>query len=130
VLLDFSGQTNGRRRRPGDDRGFTIEKLVDKNTAGNGIKVQADNSVFRNIKVGWDSTPSRRGSDERRVRDLPDRLDHTLMGEHEAYGARRGHLCGPVKHVIARNNDSHDNVLGIEIENTIDAEVYGTKCTG
>jgi parallel beta-helix repeat protein len=32
--------------------------------------------------------------------------------------------------VIARNNDSHDNVLGIEIENTLDAEVYMNEVHG
>src|SRR5262249_11290066 len=61
VLLDFTGQTNGDEGVLVTTDGFTIENLSIKNTQGNGIKVQADNSVFRNIKVGWDSHETKDG---------------------------------------------------------------------
>jgi parallel beta-helix repeat protein len=132
VLLDFTGQTSGDEGVLVNTEGFTIENLSIKNTQGNGIKVQADNSVFRNIKVGWDSSATVDGGPTSGAYAIyPTGCDHTLMENNEAYGAAdAGIYTGQCKHVIVRNNDSHDNVLGIEIENTLDAEVYGNEVHG
>jgi parallel beta-helix repeat protein len=132
VLLDFTGQTSGDEGILVSTEGFTIENLSIKNTQGNGIKVQADNSVFRNIKVGWDNPGfTDAGPTSGAYAIYPTGCNNTLMENNEAYGAAdAGIYAGQCKHVIARNNDSHDNVLGIEIENTIGAEVYGNEVHG
>ena len=132
VVLDFTGQTNGDEGVLVTTDGFTIENLSIKNTAGNGIKVQADNSVFRNIKVGWDNAGLADGGPTSGAYAIyPTGCDHTLMENNEVYGAAdAGIYAGQCKHVIARNNDTHDNVLGLEVENTIDAEVYGNEIHG
>jgi parallel beta-helix repeat protein len=108
--------------------GFTVENLSIKNTSGNGIKVQADNSTFRNIKVGWDNPGAGigdAGPTSGAYAMYPTSCDHTLMEDNEVYGAAdAGIYAGQCKHVIARRNNSHGNVLGIEVENTIAAEVY------
>jgi parallel beta-helix repeat protein len=132
VVLDFTGQTNGDEGVLVTTDGFTIENLSIENTQGNGIKVQADNSVFRNIKVGWDSHETVDGGPTSGAYAIyPTGCSTTLMENNEVYGAAdAGIYAGQCKHVIARNNDSHDNVLGIEIENTIDAEVYGNQVHG
>jgi parallel beta-helix repeat protein len=132
VVLDFTGQTNGDEGVLVTTEGFTIENLSIKNTQGNGIKVQADNSVFRNIKVGWDvSGTADGGPTSGGYAIYPTGCDHTVMENNEVYGAAdAGIYAGQCKHVIARNNDSHDNVLGIEIENTLDSEVYGNEVHG
>jgi parallel beta-helix repeat protein len=132
VLLDFTGQTSGDEGVLVTTDGFTIENLSIKNTQGNGIKVQADNSVFRNIKVGWDRSGLVDGGPVSGGYAIyPTGCKNTLMENNEAYGAAdAGIYTGQCNHVIARNNDSHDNVLGIEIENTIDAEVYGNEVHG
>ncbi|HVW24727.1 MAG TPA: parallel beta-helix domain-containing protein [Polyangiaceae bacterium] len=132
VVLDFTGQTNGDEGILVSTEGFTIENLSIKNTQGNGIKVQADNSVFRNIKVGWDNTtPGDAGPTTGGYAIYPTGCNVTLMENNEVYGAAdAGIYAGQCKHVIARNNDAHDNVLGIEVENTLGAEVYDNEVHG
>jgi parallel beta-helix repeat protein len=127
VLLDFAKQSAGDGGVSGAEgvlvttEGFTIEKLWIKNTAGNGIKVQANNSTFRNIKVGWDKTQTSNGA----YALYPVNATNTLMEDNEVYGAAdAGIYAGQCTHVIARGNVAHDNVLGIEIENTTDADIY------
>lgn len=127
VLLDFTSQgavDGGVESAQGmlvTTDGFTIENLSVKNTGGNGIKVQAKNSTFRNIKVGWDETKTSNGA----YAIYPTGCDTTLLEDCEAYGAAdAGVYTGTCKNVIARKNHVHDNVLGIEIENTIGAEAY------
>src|SRR5262249_49219147 len=132
VVLDFTGQTNGDEGVLVTTDGFTIENLSIKHTQGNGIKVQADNSVFRNIKVGWDSHDLKDGGPTSGAYAIyPTGCKNTLMENNEVYGAAdAGIYAGQCQHVIARNNDSHDNVLGIEIENTIDADVHDNDVHG
>lgn len=128
VILDFDGQTSGEEGILVTAPGFTIENLWIKNTSGNGIKVQANNSVFRNIKVGWDHPGAGigdAGPTSGAYAIYPTSAENTLMEDNEVYGAAdAGIYAGQCKHVIARRNNSHDNVLGIEIENSISAEVY------
>lgn len=134
TVLDFAGQTKGEEGILVTTPGFLIENLWIKNTAGNGIKVQAENSTFRNIKVGWDHPgpgAGDAGPTSGAYAIYPTSCDHTLMEDNEVYGAAdAGIYSGQCKHVIARRNDSHGNVLGIEIENTIGAEVYDNQVHG
>lgn len=132
TILDFTGQTTGEEGVLVTTDGFTVENLSIKNTAGNGIKVQAANSTFRNIKVGWDhAVATDAGPTSGAYAIYPTSCDHTLIEDNEVYGAAdAGIYSGQCKHVIARRNNSHDNVLGIEIENTIGAEVYGNDVHG
>jgi parallel beta-helix repeat protein len=128
VLFDFTKQTAGSEGVLVTTDDFTIEKLWIKNTQGNGIKVQADRSIFRGIKVSWEQSvgPGDAGRLSGAYAIYPTLCDHTLIENNEVSGASdAGIYAGQCKHVIARNNRAHDNVLGIEIENTIGAEVYG-----
>lgn len=127
VVLDFAGQTAGEEGVLVTTDNFTIENLSIENTAGNGIKVQAAYSIFRNIKVGWDVTTGGPdgGPASGAYAIYPTTCDHTLMEDNEVYGASdAGIYAGQCKHVIARRNHAHGNVLGIEIENTLAADVY------
>lgn len=121
VLFDFTNQTAGSEGVLVTTDDFTIENLWIKNTQGNGIKVQADRSTFRGIKVSWE------GAKQTGAYGVyPVMADHTLIENNEVSGAiDAGIYAGQCKHVIARNNNSHGNVLGLEVENTIGAEVYG-----
>jgi parallel beta-helix repeat protein len=127
VVFDFTGQTAGSEGVLVTTDDFTIENLWIKNTQGNGIKVQADRSTFRGIKVSWDQSAGGDGGPLSGAYAIyPTLCDHTLLENNEVSGASdAGIYAGQCKHVIARNNHTHDNVLGIEIENTIGAEVYG-----
>jgi parallel beta-helix repeat protein len=127
VVLDFKGQTTGTAGVFVTTDYFTVENLWIKNTAGNGIEVQAAYSHFDNIKVGWDSSATVDGGPSSGGYAIyPTGFDHVLLENSEAYGAAdAGIYTGQCSHVIVRNNESHDNVLGIEIENSIGAEIYG-----
>jgi parallel beta-helix repeat protein len=128
VLFDFTEQTAGSEGVLVTTDDFTIENLWIKNTQGNGIKVQADRSVFRGIKVSWEQSAAADGGTHLSgaYAIYPTICDHTLLENNEVSGASdAGIYAGQCKHVIARNNHAHHNVLGIEIENTIGAEVYG-----
>lgn len=128
VVFDFSGQDAGSEGVLVTTDDFTIENLSIKNTQGNGIKVQADRSTFRGIKVSWDQGAggADAGSLSGAYAIYPTECDHTLIENNEVSGASdAGIYAGQCKHVIARNNRAHDNVIGIEVENTIGADVYG-----
>jgi parallel beta-helix repeat protein len=127
VLFDFTGQSAGNEGVLVTTPHFTIENLSIKNTAGNGIKVQGDYSVFRNIKVSWDKGAAvvDGGTATGAYAIYPVESDHVLMEDNEVVGASdAGIYAGQCNHVVARRNDSHGNVLGIEIENTLSADVY------
>lgn len=128
VLFDFTGQTVGKEGVLVTTDGFTVENLSIKNTAGNGITVQANDSTFRGIKVYWENSGTRGpdgGATTGAYAIYPVKAINTLMEDNEVYGAAdAGIYAGQCQHVIARRNKSHGNVLGIEIENTIGADVY------
>jgi parallel beta-helix repeat protein len=127
VLFDFTGQSAGNEGVLVTTPHFTIENLSIKNTAGNGIKVQGDYSVFRNIKVSWDKPGNivDGGPSNGAYAIYPVESNHVLMEDNEVFGAAdAGIYAGQCSNVIARRNDAHHNVLGIEIENTLGAEVY------
>jgi parallel beta-helix repeat protein len=129
VLFDFSGQTNGKEGVLVTTDHFTIENLSVKNTGGNGIQVQANDSTFRNIKVGWDRSVGDAGTPVSGGYAIyPTGCVNTLIVDSEVYGASdAGVYAGQCEHVIAHGNDSHGNVLGIEIENTTDADIYDNE---
>jgi parallel beta-helix repeat protein len=127
VLFDFTGQSAGNEGVLVTTPHFTIENLSIKNTAGNGIKVQGDYSVFRNIKVSWDKAGGivDGGPSNGAYAIYPVESNHVLMEDNEVVGAAdAGIYAGQCSNVIARRNHAHGNVLGIEIENTLGAEVY------
>ncbi len=130
VLLDFTSQTSGDGGVDASQGvlvttdGFTIENLSIKNTDGNGIKVQASDVVFRNIKVGWDQAVSTNGA----YAIYPTFATNVLVDNCEAYGAPdAGFYAGTSNKVTIRNSKAYNNVLGIEIENTTEAEAYGNE---
>jgi parallel beta-helix repeat protein len=124
VVLDFTNQIEGQEGVLVSTDGFTIENLWIKNTVGHGIKVQADNSTFRGIKVSWETASTSNGG----YAIYPTGCNHTLLEDNEVTGASdAGIYAGQCQNVIARRNKSHGNVLGIEVENTTNAEVYGNE---
>ncbi len=127
VILDFATQTSGDAGISVTTDGFTIENLWIKNTSADGIKVQADNSTFDNIKVGWDQTigSNDAGPLSGGYAIYPTGCVNTVIENCEVYGSSdSGVYAGQCDHVIAHDNEAHNNVLGIEVENSIGADVY------
>lgn len=133
VLLDFTPQSQGDGGVGGSEgilvttSGFTIENLSIKNTLGNGVTVKGDNATYKNIKVGWDQNKTSNGA----YAIYPTGIKDVRIENCEAYGAAdAGVYAGQCTNVLAINNDVHDNVLGIEIENTTNAEVHNNNLHG
>lgn len=123
VMLDFIGQVQGDdgMLATGDD--ITIENFSVKNTRKNGIVVRgATGVVFRDIHVSWDRGPS---TDNGAYAIYPTSSEDVLIEGCEVYGASdAGIYLGQSKNSIVRRNKAWGNVIGIEVENTVGAEIY------
>ncbi|MFT3770589.1 MAG: parallel beta-helix domain-containing protein [Minicystis sp.] len=124
TVLDFSthtGTTNDTMLVTAD--GFTIENLWVKNTPGNGVVVrQSDKPTFRNLKVSWDSPQS---ATHGAYAVYPAECTNVLIEDCEVEGAADAAIyVGQGTGAIVRRNKAHDSVLGIELENTTNGEVY------
>jgi parallel beta-helix repeat protein len=110
---------------------FTVEDIVIKNTAGDGIRVEGvEGATFRRLSVSWEDDALR--PDDGGVRRsgayavYPVGSSKILIEGCEVTGANdAGLYVGQSSQIIVRNNRVHGNVAGIEIENSTDADVYG-----
>ena len=96
VLLDFTGQTTGKEGISVTTDGFTIMNMSVKNTSGNGITVQANNSALPMASRSAGITPERgprRRDDERRLRHL------SRSSTEHAHRKQRGLRCGGRRHL-------------------------------
>lgn len=129
TIFSFKDQTDGAQGLIVRANHFTIQDMAIEDTKGDGIKVQnADGVIFRRLRVEWTRGPdSLNGS----YGIYPVFSKNILMEECIARGASdAGVYVGQSENAIVRNNQVELNVAGIEIENTIEAEVYGNKVTG
>lgn len=123
TLLDFKAQTEGDDAFTVTSDGFTAENFALKNSPGNGIVVTgAEDVTFRKLKVSWDAgSVTTNGA----YAVYPVKSKRVIVEDSEVIGAAdAGVYVGQCEQVIVRRNKVHGNVLGIEIENTLDAEVY------
>ena len=107
---------------------LTLEGFTVADSKGDGIKVQGcTNVIFRDIETTWTNgkKPENGGYGL-----YPVTCTNVLMENCEAsYAMDAGVYVGQSTNVIVRNNYVHNNVAGIEIENTINADVYNNKAT-
>ena len=126
TIFDFSGQKGG------DGEGFfaqsvqniTLQGFTVRDTLGNAVKVLGSTGVtFRDIATLWTSDdPSTHGG----YGLYPVQSTNVLVENCDAAGASdTGIYLGQSSEAVLRNNTAHDNVAGIEVENTYFAEVYG-----
>ncbi|MFN8417685.1 MAG: parallel beta-helix domain-containing protein [Anaerolineae bacterium] len=95
---------------------FTIEKLAVKNYKGNGIIVDgAVGVIIRDIYV--ENTSLYGVYPVHSTNVLVERVEATLIRDAGVY-------VGQSQDVIIRDNKAWANVIGIEIENSVNAEVY------
>ncbi len=126
TIFDFSGEKGG------DGEGFfaqsveniRLEGFTVRDTLGNGVKVLGSTGVIlRDITTTWtaDDNTTHGGYGL-----YPVQSKNVLVENCEAIGASdSGIYLGQSDHAVLRNNKAHDNVAGIEVENTYFADVYG-----
>ncbi len=123
TILSFRNQSAGGSGIVATGDGFIIENLAVEDTVGNAIKVLgADSVTFRNLRVEWTGGPN---SENGAYGIYPVECRNVLIEGCIAIAASdAGIYVGQSTDVIVRNCEARQNVAGIEIENTIRADVY------
>ncbi|MEO7092136.1 MAG: parallel beta-helix domain-containing protein, partial [Polyangiales bacterium] len=129
TTLDFSGQLAGSEGIYGDKSSdLLLAKLTVKDTLGNGVKViGADRVTFRAVKVLWTGAePTKHGA----YGLYPVQCKQVLIEDSVAMGASdAGLYIGQSDQIVVRRNRAEQNVAGIEIENSFNADVYDNTST-
>lgn len=124
TVLSFKGQTDGAEGlRVSNGQNVVIEDLTIQDTKGDCIKTMNVSGItFRNVKVEWTGTP---GPDNGAYGLYPVQCQNVLIEGCTAIGASdAGIYVGQSKNIIVRRCEAYHNVAGIEIENSLIADVY------
>lgn len=127
-ILSFKGQRAGAEGLLVNASGFTLEHLAIEDSKGDGLKVsEAENITIRGVRVEWTGGPK---SSNGAYGLYPVLTRNVLIEDSVAIGASdAGIYVGQSRDVIVRNNRAERNVAGIEVENTVNADVYGNVAT-
>ncbi len=124
TILSFKGQIEGAEGILAKNvKGLTLEGFTVADSKGDAIKVQGcTNVIMRDLETTWTNgklaTNGAYGL-------YPVSSTNVLMEECEAsFAMDAGIYVGQSTNVVVRNNYVHDNVAGLEIENTRNGEVY------
>ncbi|HVS64994.1 MAG TPA: parallel beta-helix domain-containing protein [Thermoanaerobaculia bacterium] len=128
TVLSFANQTQGAEGLLVSASDFTIEDLAIEDTRGDALKVnEGENIVLRRVRAEWTRGPS---TENGSYGLYPVQTENVLIEECVAIAASdAGIYVGQSKNVVVRNNRAEYNVAGIEIENTVGADVYGNVVT-
>lgn len=129
TILIFKGQTDGAEGiRVSNAENITIEDLTVQDSKGDAIKTMNVNGItFRNVKTEWTGKPK---AENGSYGLYPVQCEKVLIEYCEAIGASdAGIYVGQSKEIIVRKSRAYHNVAGIEIENSINAEVYDNEAT-
>lgn len=128
-VLSFKGQKAGAEGLLVNADGFTLENLAIEDSKGDGFKIsQCENVTVRGVRVEWTGGPKTSNGG---YGLYPVLCRNVLIEDSVAIGASdSGIYVGQSRDVIVRNNRAERNVAGIEIENTINADVYDNVATG
>jgi len=109
-------------------KGLILEGFTVVDSKGDAIKVQGcTNVVMRDLETTW-TTGKQPTNGAYGL--YPVSSTNVLMEDCEAsFAMDAGIYVGQSTNVIVRNNFVHDNVAGLEIENTINGEVYNNRAT-
>ena len=128
-ILSFKDEISGPEGLLVYGNDFTIENLSIEDTKGDGLKINdGENITIRGVRVAWsDGAKTTNGA----YGIYPVRSRNVLIEDSASYGASdAGIYVGQSLNVIVRRCHAEQNVAGIEIENTINADVYDNEATG
>jgi len=123
-VLSFKGQVQGAEGLLVNASDFTVEDLAIEDTAGDALKInEGRNIVIRRVRTEWTNGPDVKNG---AYGIYPVQAENVLLEDSVAIGASdAGLYVGQSRNVVVRNNRVEFNVAGIEIENTMHADVYG-----
>jgi parallel beta-helix repeat protein len=124
TVLDFSEQTSGANGFEITANQVTFEHVRIENPKGDGLRAtEVEDLIVRDVHVEWTAGPSR---DNGGYGIYPVTSTGVLIEDCYASGAAdTGIYVGQSSRIVIRNNEVTQNVAGIEVENSTDAEVYG-----
>ncbi|MEL6862119.1 MAG: parallel beta-helix domain-containing protein [Pseudomonadota bacterium] len=128
TVLSFANQIAGAEGLLVTASDFTIEDLAIEDAKGDGLKVnEGDNITIRRIRAEWTGGPS---TENGAYGIYPVQTTNVLVEDTVTIGASdAGLYIGQSKDVIIRGNRAEYNVAGIEVENTVNADVYDNIAT-
>src|SRR5688572_21035706 len=129
TILSFKDQLAGAEGiKITNSSDITLQDFTVQDSKGDLIKAQmVDGLVLKNIKAEWTGEPSK---DNGAYALYPVQCKNVLIDSCVAIGASdAGIYVGQSQHVIVRNSKAYNNVAGIEIENTLYADVYNNEAT-
>lgn len=124
TILSFKGQIEGAQGMLIKNvSGITLEGFSVLDSKGDAIKTQGcENVIMRDLEASWTSGKSPTNG---AYGLYPVSSKNVLMEKCEiSYAMDAGIYVGQSQNVIVRDNYVHNNVAGLEIENTITGEVY------
>jgi parallel beta-helix repeat protein len=127
TILNFKGQSEGAEGlHISNAQDITIRDLTVQNTKGDGIKtMNVTNIAFKQVKVEWTGPPAKENGS---YGLYPVQCQQVLIDSCTAIGASdAGLYVGQSKDIIVRHCIAKNNVAGIEIENSLHAEVYDNE---
>ncbi len=131
TILDFSKQQKGSGGEGVKikSNNFLMEDLTIQDSPGDAIKATDSKGItFRRVRTWWTGEPK---TENGAYGLYPVMCENVLIEHCVAEGASdAGIYVGQTKNTIVRYNRASRNVAGIEIENTIGADVYENVSTG
>jgi len=127
-VLSFKNQVAGAEGLLVNASDFTIEDIALEDTVGDALKVnEGKNIVIRRVRTEWTRGPH---TENGAYGIYPVQTENVLIDESVAVGASdAGIYVGQSKNVIVMGSRAEYNVAGIEIENTINADVFDNLAT-
>jgi len=128
-ILSFKNEISGPEGILVYGNDFTIENLSIEDTKGDGLKINdGENITIRSVRVAWTGgSQTTNGA----YGIYPVKSKNILIEDSSSWGASdAGIYVGQSINVIVRRCHAEQNVAGIEIENTINADVYENVATG
>ena len=127
-VLSFKDQVAGAEGLLVTANDFTLENLAIEDTRGDAIKInEGRNITLRGIRTEWTGGPN---VDNGAYGIYPVQTENVLIDDCVAIGASdAGIYVGQSRNIIVRNSRAEYNVAGIEIENSIGADVYDNVAT-
>ena len=129
TILSFKGQTDGAEGiRISNAENITLEDLTVQDSKGDAVKtMNVIGITFRNLKTEWLGEPRKENGS---YGLYPVQCEKVLIEGCEAIGASdAGIYVGQSKDIIVRKSRAYRNVAGIEIENSLNADVYENEAT-
>jgi parallel beta-helix repeat protein len=129
TILSFRNQTSGPEGLLVQASDFTAEGFTLEDTKGDALKINSgDNITIRGVRVRWTDGPRTTNG---AYGLYPVKTRNVLIENSQSFGAAdAGIYVGQSRNVIVRGCRAEQNVAGIEIENTIDADVHDNLATG